>query len=300
MKLLFDPIYSNYPRKCSSAAKFKKLSLRMLEEREDVFIYWRLPAWCEAADHEWLPQSPRIRYIPCASFQHDRVREYQVFPFELADQLSFSGDFWDFDVVLTMRTSQVPNIRVCMNSSRHVRAEWQKAVFLMEEMAVTSWRKSVPQSSPRAQDIMTYAGYLAADRTYITANHVRDGILRGSREFFAPSLVRTLPEKILLVNPSILDKWEAKEPQFRHRPGQTVFRPFYVGRLSNPGQLEVAFDALDKQWIMNGDAVAPGISSQSATCKTDVPEALELQVQRPRRILEMPARDCACGGEQRD
>ena len=177
MKVLFDPIYSTQPDKCSSSSKFKKIAAQLLAAREDTFIYWPIPPWASEQAREWLPKSDRIRYVEYASTK-DRVREYQVFTRELEQLVGFFGELWDYDVLITMRTAQVPTMRVAMNSPRMSRAPWLKKVVCLEEMAILDFRKTVPVSNAPVQDALTVLGYLSADVSYITAQHVRDGIIR--------------------------------------------------------------------------------------------------------------------------
>ena len=252
-KILFDPIYSTQPDKCSSASKYRKIALQLLAARPDVFIYWPIPPWANEQAREWLPKSARIRYIEFASFK-DRVREYQLFGRELELLVSFFGEFWDYDVLITMRTAQVPTMRVSMNSPRLHHMAWMKKVVLLEEMAILDFRKTVPVSAPAVQDALTVLGYLAADVSYITAQHVRHGILMAARDTYAPSKVRELDRKLRLVNPSILEQVETKPPAHRFKRGEEPFCLGFVGRMSNSTtRLPDVYDVMDKQWIMKGD-----------------------------------------------
>lgn len=252
MKVLFDIIYSTQPDKCSSASKFKKLASRLLAEREDLFIYWPLPEWLEPDSKEWLPKDPRIHYFTFPSGK-DRVREYQVFYRELEDMLAFNGKLWDFDICVTMRTQQAPNMRVIMSSTRNFNMPWMKALFVMEEMAVFTFRKSVPVAH-EVQDLLTAAGFLAADRSYVTVPHVRDGAIRTARHWFSPSRVMELQDKLKVVNPAIVDDLEAKKPEFRFKRGSEPFCLGFVDRMSNSmTRLPLIYSMMENHWILKGD-----------------------------------------------
>lgn len=253
MKLLFDVIYSTQPHKCSSAAKYKKIAKRILEARSDAFIYWLIPNWANDDARAWFPKDERIRYIELDCTK-DRVREYQVYRAELENCVAFFGQCWDYDVLITMRTSQVPTMRSSMNSSRMRDLPWLKKVVLLEEMAILDFRKTVPISNAEAQDALTVLGYLCADVTYITADHVRRGILQEGRKIFAPSRARQLDAKIRLVNPTVIEEYEAKEDKFRFKRGAQPFCLGFVGRMgTSMTRLPDIYDLMDKNWIMKGD-----------------------------------------------
>ena len=278
MKVLFDPIYSTQPDKCSSASKFRKIALQLLATRDDVFIYWPIPPWVNEQARAWLPQSDRIRYVEFDSFK-DRVREYQLYGRELESLISFFGDFWDYDVLITMRTAQVPTMRVSMNSPRLAAQAWCKKVVLLEEMAILDFRKTVPVSAPAVQDALTVLGYLSADVAYITAQHVRHGILVTARNTYAPSKVRELDRKLRLVNPSILEQVETKPPERRFKRGEEPLCLGFVGRMSNSmTRLPDVYDVMDKQWIMKGDqGFKVLISTVSVNVKLPPPEFVVLE-----------------------
>lgn len=253
MKVLFDVIYSTQPHKCSSSAKFKKIALDLLAARPDAFVYWPIPDWIDETSRAWLPASERIRYVEIPASK-DRVREYQVFYRDLEERVAFFGALWDYDVLITMRTAQVPTIRTSMNSPRHAKMGWLKKAVLLEEMAILDFRKTVPVSAPAVQDMQTIAGYLAADVGYITAIHVRDGILQAARGIYAPSKVQELRAKLRLVNPALVEDYSTKAPEHRFRRGQEPFCLGFVGRMSNSmTRLPEVYEVMDKNWIMKGD-----------------------------------------------
>jgi len=253
MKVLFDPIYSTQPHKCSSAYKYKRIASDLLAARDDAFIYWPIPDWSDEEARDWFPKDPRIKYIETEACK-DRVREYQIFYKELEDRISFFGSLWDYDVLITMRTALVPIIRVSMNSPRLKRLPWMKKVVLLEEMAILGFRKTVPTSNPAVQDISTIAGYLASDVSYITANHVRDGIIQTAKGIFAPKQVMSLREKLRLASPISLQEVQTKAPEHMFKRGEEPFCLGFVGRMSNSmTRLPEVYEVMDKNWILKGD-----------------------------------------------
>lgn len=254
MKVLFDPIYSAQPARCSSAYKFRRIALQLLEARTDLFIYWPIPTWIDEDSRNWLPKSDRIQYVPYPSSK-DRVREYQLLYRELENLLAFNGTHWDFDVLITMRTQQVPSMKTLMSSPRLKRYPALKKILVLEEMAVFGFRKTVPVTGPLAQDLLTAAGYLIADRSYITAAHVRQGAINAARAIYSPSHVKTISERLRLVSPASLKEYETKPPEFRFKRGSQPFCLGFCGRMSNSmTRLPEIYDLMDKHWILKGDA----------------------------------------------
>lgn len=285
MKVLFDPIYSTQPYKCSSAYKFKVIAERLLAARPDVFIYWPVPAWADETSREWLPKSERILYLDHAVTK-DRVREYQCFYRELEEKVSFHGQCWDYDVLITMRTAQVPTMRASMISPRQKKQTWTKKLILLEEMAILDFRLTVPVSNPEVQDMQTIAGYLASDVSYITANHVRDGIIRTARGIYAPSKVRQLQDKLRLVNPVAFTDTHTKPVEHRFKRGEEPFCLGFVGRMSNSmTRLPDVYDVMDKSWIMKGDkGFKVLISTVSTGVKLKPPEFVQFE-NNPREVF---------------
>lgn len=253
MKVLFEPIYSTQPHKCSSASKYKRIATDLLAQRDDVFIYWPIPEWTDETSHNWLPKDERIRYID-HNVTKDRVREYQLYYEDLERKVAFFGECWDYDVLITMRTAQVANMRASMNSPRQKRMTWLKKLVLLEEMAILDFRKTVPVSAPEAQDALTILGYLTSDISYITAQHVREGIIQRAKTIYSPSQVNMLRDKLRLVNPALIDEFSTKGPQHRFKRGEQPFCLGFVGRMSNSmTRLPDVYEVMDKNWIMKGD-----------------------------------------------
>jgi hypothetical protein len=285
MKVLFDPIYSQQPRVCSSAAKFKKLAERLLAEKPDTFVYWLIPKWADDASRTWLPTSDRIKYIEQDKW-HDRVREYMILYSDLEHSIAFNGDLWDFDVLITMRTQQVPNMRTLMFSTRQRNATWTKAVHLLEEMAVFSWRKTVPVSEPEIQDMMTTLGYLYADASYITAGHIREGAIRTARRVLPPSAANQVAKKLHLVNPMIVENYDQKPAEAMFQRGQMPFCMGYIGRTSNSmTRLPEIYNVMEKHWITKGDLGFKVImSTVTTTIKLQPPEFVKVE-HNPRDVF---------------
>ena len=280
MKILLDPIYSAQPRRCSTAAKCMALVQKLLfqDKRTDVFFYWMIPEWSEEEDLAWLPQHPNVRLVQYP-YHKDRMREYHAFTRELDDMLAFNGSWWDFDILLTSRTAMVPTSKIVMTSPRNYNMTWMKAVILLEEMPVMTFKKTVAVSDRPIQDLATLSGYLAADHTFVTVGHERDNIIRLARTWFPPSKVMEISENVRVVSPANIDTFLLKKKKDRFVPhGDRKFCLGFVTRVSNvAGRIKQVYNVMEKQWIMGGTTgVRLVMSTVSTGIKIPPPAAVEL------------------------
>lgn len=252
-KVLLDPIYSAKPSHCASARKMWLLVDYTLKQRDDVFFRWLVPFELSAEEREWFPKHPNVELI-FYPYNRDRMREYQVFPRELEELYSFNGKLWDTDVVVTMRTQQVPNMKIVMTSPRQKNMTWLKKVILYEEMPVMSFKPTVAVSDEIVQDMATLAGYVAADDVLITIQHEKDGIINAAKSFLSMAQVRNLINKIQVASPAKIEKFEEKKKEHRFRRGERPFCLGYTGRMiPSISNLKTIYGLADKNWIMKGD-----------------------------------------------
>ena len=141
LKFLVDCVVTSSPSKCSSTVIFKTAVERLLAERNDVFFYWLIPSWLSEDDKEFYPKDPRVKYLPTDQSK-DRVREYLTLPRPLYEAVTFYGPCWDFDILLTMRTGLVPQLRLLMNSPRTHQKWWAKEVWLIDVMPLLKFKKT--------------------------------------------------------------------------------------------------------------------------------------------------------------
>lgn len=272
MRILFDPVYSTYPRKCSSAFKFKLMAERLLATYDDAQIIWRIPEWSKDEDKEWLPNDPRILPVIAPHARTNRIAEYTQIRDDLADQLAAYGGGAFTDLVVTMRTGVASQMRMQMACAR---SRWKdRRLVVMEEMAILTDRAHIGGVKHPLQDLTTISGYMASDATLITAGHVRDKIVQASKRFFSPSTVMDLRQKLKLVSPIDLFEFKTKPP---HKGGP--LKMLYTGRMNmSTSNTEVSFKAMESAFIMAGEETPDlTISTQSAAAKADYPEWGDLQ-----------------------
>ena len=164
MKILVDAVLTAEPAKCSTNVQFLTFVKRTLATRPDVYFYWLIPEW--VTQDQFLatyPQDPRVKYIQVPQHK-DRTKEYLTLSHQLDAAVAFNGPTWDFDVLLTMRTGLCPLFKLLMMSPRHNSMAWTKEVWLIEEMPLMDFKKTVMTINADVQDLFTMSGYLAADK----------------------------------------------------------------------------------------------------------------------------------------
>lgn len=254
MKVLFDCILTQTPAKCSTTAQFVTMTEYLLKH-ENIFIYWPIPDFLTYEEMEAYPRHERIRYIRIPQSK-DRMREYNKISPELARILSFDGDFWDWDVLVTVRVQQIPMIRVIANSPRSGdRRAFSRRIIAIENMMILSKKLTVVQSNDDVQDRMTLEAYLAADRVLVPAYHEKEWALDVARVHFSPARVRDLKSKIEEVCHLSLSAFNLKKSEFRYHKNRKMNVAF-VGRMERANhRLPLINKIMESQWVMNGDKV---------------------------------------------
>lgn len=246
MKILIDPISTNDPPFCSAHYKMQLLMKYALDQREDLFFYYMIPDPERSHgsfqdDDGWLLQHPRVRYLPYAT-DSDRMREYARVPPDLEQAVAFNGPYWDWDVIITGRSTQVPTLRTWMTRSGR---SWQRGAIIEDEFPIMSFKSRVNQAFPWSQDLQALNGYLASDKTLMFSMSSKEQILKTAREWLAPSKVRALDERITPCVPRMFDNLQTKPWDYVNKVA-TGDKPLTVGytqRLS--GIVERKDDVLD-------------------------------------------------------
>ena len=292
VKLLLDPVLTAQdPGRCSTYYQFHSFVTHVLASRSDVFFYWLVPTWVLPEDRGWLPQHPNVRYFDITQHK-DRTKEYVTLRDEMDLKIAFNGELWDFDVMLTVRAGMVPLFKMIMTSPKQVSHAWTKEVWLIEEMPMLKFKKTVAVLHPDVHELYTLAGYLAAERVYVMSYHEKPKIIETARDYLAPSQVRLLDAKIKAVVPVQLNDFRLKDPSFFYaRGGAQKFCIAYVGRLAtSDAHLDKIYSAMTNAWVLRGDTVRLLVLTVSSGGAAQPPEHIELQ-RAPREEFWRIARE---------
>jgi hypothetical protein len=278
MKVLFDCILTSAPSTCSTTIQFVTLAEKLLEQ-PDTFIYWPIPEMVDDEEFQFYPQSDRIKYIRLPQYK-DRMKEYNRIHPVLENLLSFNGETWDWDVLVTCRTTMVSLMRVLVVSPRQKAKGWTKRIIVIEEMMVLSMKPTVAQSDTEVQDRLTLEGYLAADEVLIPAYHEKEWVMRIARHHFSPARQKDLMGKIREVcHLNMPEKNLKTEHKFK---GDRKLNIAFVGRLEKTAaRLETINKILKNQFIFNGTKIHPFVCTVSDGTKSLDTDAIE--VRHPKR-----------------
>jgi hypothetical protein len=268
LKLFLDCVLTAAPGKCSSTVQFVTFVNRSLAKHDDWFFYWAIPEWVgEEEFNAAYPQHERVRYFRVPQHK-DRTKEYLTFRDKMDALIAFNGECWDFDVLVTVRTGLVPLMRLVATSPRQNGMTWLKQFWVIEEMPLMDFKKTVMTIDEDVQDRFTIEGYLAADNVWVCSYHEKPEIMQRAREFYAPSMVRKLDKTI---NPFIsaqMSEFHMKTPDEQWSKEQgTPFCIAYVGRMEMSNNIEGISDLMTKQFIMKGQNVKLLVCTQSKVTK---------------------------------
>lgn len=270
MKLYFDCVYTQRIGHCASFAKMKKIAKHLLAWREDIFIYWQIPVMDAASeDRKHLIEDDRIKYIDYPYQVHDRLKEFMRADNGLFERLYFQGECWDADMVITNRASLVPLMKSFMYRPG-TRCNLGKRVFLIEDMPMMDFKLTVPISNRQTQPVQTVAGYLAADAVAMSAFWEKSYVIDEAKEYFSPSAIKQLREKIIESSPILLEKMQFKTKSTIKKmiDGERPFTPAFCGRVTSGTRSEEIMELMEKFWIFNnGERQVECIASTQSIVK---------------------------------
>ena len=256
VKILLDPVLTaQEPSRCSTYIQYYTFVNRALAARDDVFFYWLVPTWVTEEDMKWLPSDPRVHYIRVTQHK-DRTKEYVTFRDQMDMNVAFNGSYWDFDILVTVRTPMVPLMKMIMTSPRQKGHQWMKEVWLIEEMPMLNFKQSVAVLNPDVQELMTISGYRAADNVWIMSYHEKPRIIQAAKNYIVPTEVMALNNKIKEVVPAQFEEFRLKnEVEYFVRGEGKPFCISYVGRFAADTNVDVIYKAMSNAWILRGDTV---------------------------------------------
>jgi len=231
----------------------------LLERRDDLFVYYLLPdpetsggSW--TIDHDWLIRDPRVRYVP-VSVDPDRMKEYARVNADIENAVAYNGPLWDFDVLLTARSTQVPTLRMWMSRSNRA---WTKAIVIDDEFPIMSFKNRVCQPDPRSGDLLALTGYMAADLSLIFSFASTRLILKEARSWFPPSRVRELSDRLVAASSIRVDQVHTRSAEqvkavaAHERPFAVAYTQRVSRRKSERTSKEPALSVFLKQWVYWG------------------------------------------------
>jgi hypothetical protein len=268
LKLFLDCVLTGEPAKCSSTVQFVEFVKRSVALHDDWFFYWAIPDWVSEEQFKAAyPQHDRVRYFRVPQHK-DRTKEYLTFRDRMDSLIAFNGEVWDFDILVTVRTGLVPLMRLIATSPRQYGKTWLKQFWVIEEMPLMDFKKTVMTIDEAVQDRFTIEGYLAADRVWVCSYHEKPEILQRARDFYGPSMVRQLDSKIKPFMSMQVNEFAMKPKAEWWTPASgRKFCAAYVGRMEMGNNIVDVADLMQKQFVMKGQDIKLLVCTQSKVTK---------------------------------
>lgn len=241
--------------------QFVKLADMLMAQRHDLYIYWAIPKGLPEKIRSEYEEHERIKYIEIEQNWRDRNVEYRRLPAEYSRILRNDGECWDWDVMVTVRTPLIPNIRAIASSYRIPKSSRKKKILCIEDMMVCTKKPTVAMGDYEAQDIMLLSGYIASDVVLCPAYHQKRWALDIAREHLSASHIRDLMYKFREVSHLCLDDYKQRglKTKFKY-DGKRKMNVAFVGRLERFGmRLDSMNSILGNSFILHSDKIHPFI-----------------------------------------
>lgn len=222
MKILIDSVFTNKSiKRCSTHYSFQTIAKYLVENIADAVVYYVLPANNGEGEHFSIDlafQHERIVYVYHPCFK-DRYKEYYYLKREWIDDFGFWGDAFDWDVMLTVRSTMVPQMRVMSEKGIH---RFSRKIIIYDILPMFDFKKTVHISGDLR--MQTVSSYMNADLTVVHTGHELTGVKEACRELLSPaSTARLMGKCFAKYIAPVVDKeypptkrdWFINEKQFK-------------------------------------------------------------------------------------
>lgn len=243
--------------------KMQQLMKVMLARYPDVMFYYVLPKVLPESgdtewqiDYDWLLQHPdRIKYVHVEQ-NKDRMREYMRIPPELVEMIKHNGTHWDFDMMISGRSSQIGGMRVYSHIFGSALKNLKRFI-VVDDMPILSYKQFVSQVIPEYQDLETLSAYMASHGVYFVNFWEKDWTVKLAREYFTPTMARELRDKLHYSSPVLVEGKDIrpKSKEFVQAMHERT-KPFTVGYTQRweraHRRSEDIVQMMEKQWVYRG------------------------------------------------
>jgi hypothetical protein len=247
MKILFDPVYTARPSRCSTAFSMFEMIKDIAKARDDAFFYVLYPPSAQEDQEDWafLRQMPdRVTLLPMAQTTGARVSEL----YSLSDTLRhylrpWATECWDADVVISSRIPVLPHMRSHASQAFGVTGTYYNRMYIgLEEMPALPYRKTIPWSKVLYQT--TVAAYASADAILVAHQWMKANLRKVLKETMTPSWTMEVLAKIHECVPVKLERLKLKASGYTEGP----FKISIVGRASATSRFEMSAELLRKHF----------------------------------------------------
>lgn len=244
MKILFDPVYTQRPRVCSTSYLVWELIERLSSARADLFFYVLYPPdKMQPEDWEFCQRfSDRVTLLPLEQSTQDRLAELMMLRNSLRFYLNpWNLDCWDVDVVVS---SRIPMLKYYpLHSARQGSRKLPSHRYFvgLEEMPLLPFRDTVPWSDWMYPDQLV--SYGLTDATLVNHQWMAQSLKPALREVFSVAWQKRILEKLHEVVPVKLERFKTEKT---YTDGD--FNVTFVGRITSTRNFQAALDVFRDQF----------------------------------------------------
>lgn len=197
-KLLLDPVFTNKNMsKCATWYALQETARYLMKHFPNMCVYAVVPdegSWCVADALFTEEEQKRVIHIPMEQYR-DRYKEYYFLKKHWLDCFAYWGDYWDWDICLTVRSVGIPTMRVM--STKGIR----KRIVMFEPLPLVRYKKTVNifegDGIGDELHMQTFSGYMNSDLVVVNTQHEIKGIMGEARRFLSPAKINDMKEKVL-------------------------------------------------------------------------------------------------------
>lgn len=301
MKILIDPIYTSTPARCASHIKFDRIVSYLMGHYENVYVYWLIPSWFDDEARGQLKIHPGIKYLEVSAVV-DRLKMYYRLGKELEYKVAFNGDCWDYDFLFTNKTSLAPLYRMLQFRPSNFSQIWMRQIIILEDMPILSFKTTINFAHKDIGNRVSMEGYLASDKTLISAFWEKAEILKLAKDVYSPYIQRQLSEKIIEAAPQTVEsvRLKTKAEVMSIVSKEKPFTISYSGRMVLSDQVMEVFDVLEKHWVYRGGDAAGKVrcimtTASRGSARVEPPKCVDLVYANRDKFWEIVKHESACG-----
>lgn len=243
MKILIDPLYTNRSLlRCATNFVFKKTAEYMLRELPGSSVYYVVPDTEYENNSFIIDDKFDIEGVVCRKQEcyRDRYKEYFYLKRAWVDDFAFWGECYDWDVLLTARSTCIPMIRMLTEKS-HSRPS--RKVVIFDPLPLLDFKRTVDIGGDLR--LQTLAGYMNSDLVAVNTGHERSGVLAAARELLSTAAISRLQEKLVVKYIAPIQREEKPDAKREWFIKTDPFKLVYTQRLDKSERRpEDAFDAM--------------------------------------------------------
>jgi glycosyltransferase involved in cell wall biosynthesis len=268
MKFLFDTVFTQRPRICSTHYLVWELIEKLIAWRSDTFFYVLYPPHkvVDEEDLEFMDRFPdRVKLLPLPQSTLDRTGELYMLRNTLRFYLNpWCEQTWDTDIVVS---SRIPVLKhYCIHAQRAGTKQFRshRMYVGLEEMPILPFRPTVPWFDDMYPDQLL--SYAMTDATLVNNQWTKTLLKPVLKDVFSPAWSRRILDRLHEVVPVKLQRLKMRTELYQ--TGQP-FELAFVGRMTTTRNFQGVMEVFRNQFSYpigpNRDKIQFKVSTNSQT-----------------------------------